>query len=50
MIRNGQRVEIHRSEVVVGDIIILNSGMEIPADSILIEGVDVIMDESQLTG
>ena len=49
-IRNGERIEVHRSDVVVGDVVFLNSGMEIPADSILIQGVDVIMDESQLTG
>ena len=47
--RSGGVCEIHPSEVVVGDIIILESGCKIPADSIIING-EIIVDESALTG
>ena len=35
--REGQLIEIHQDKVLVGDIIQLSEGMEIPADGILIE-------------
>jgi magnesium-transporting ATPase (P-type) len=36
--------------LVVGDVIKLEQGMRIPADSILLEGTDIAADESGLTG
>jgi magnesium-transporting ATPase (P-type) len=33
-------------EIVVGDIILLEAGMRIPADCILIEGQDITIDEA----
>jgi Ca2+-transporting ATPase len=41
---------ISDKDVVVGDIIKLETGMRIPADCILIEGTDVACDESSQTG
>jgi Ca2+-transporting ATPase len=32
---------------VVGDIILIEAGMRIPADSILLEGMDVVVDEAE---
>ena len=37
-------------EAVVGDVIILKSGIEIPADCILLDGIDISCDESAMTG
>lgn len=34
------------SEIVVGDVILIEAGMRIPADCILIDGMDVVCDES----
>jgi high-affinity K+ transport system ATPase subunit B len=34
------------SDVVVGDIIIIETGMRIPADCIMLEGMDVTVNES----
>lgn len=48
--RNGNTVEIPRKDVVVGDIVILNTGEEIPADGELLEAVSLYIDESTLTG
>jgi len=48
--RNGNVIEIARKEVVVGDIIIINTGDEIPADGTLLESVTMHVDESSLTG
>lgn len=38
------------TELVVGDIIKLEQGMRIPADCILLEGIDISCDESAMTG
>ena len=43
-------VLIHKSEVVVGDYIILNLGDEIPADGAVVQAVDLKVNESSLNG
>ena len=48
--RNGKIQEIPRKEVVVGDIVILNTGEEIPADGTLLEAISLQVNESTLTG
>ncbi len=48
--RNGQVIEIPKRDVVVGDIILLNTGDEIPADGTLLESVSLQVNESSLTG
>ncbi|ERT56983.1 calcium-translocating P-type ATPase, PMCA-type [Prevotella sp. BV3P1] len=48
--RNGHVVEIPRKDVVVGDLMIIEVGDEIPADGKLVKGVDLLIDESSLTG
>ena len=50
VIRNNNVVEITKKDVVVGDIVILNTGDEVPADGELLEAVTLHMDESSLTG
>lgn len=50
VIRNGRVQEIPRKEVVVGDIIILETGEEIPADGELLEAISLQVNESNLTG
>ena len=47
--RNSKKEEINISDIVVGDLIYLNSGDKIPADGILISG-NLSVDESSLTG
>jgi P-type E1-E2 ATPase len=37
-------------ELVVGDIIRIEQGMKIPADCLLLEGIDISCDESAMTG
>lgn len=48
--RNGIMLEIHQDFLLVGDVVILNEGMEVPADGILIEASQVTTDESAMTG
>lgn len=48
--RNGKVMEVPRREVVVGDIVLIEAGDEIPADGELIEAVNLQVDESSLTG
>lgn len=50
VIRNGKIEVINSIYLVPGDLVILESGDRIPADSILIEGNNLMMDESLLTG
>lgn len=50
VIRNGNTTQIPRKDIVVGDIVILNTGEEVPADSVLLEATSLHMDESTLTG
>jgi Mg2+-importing ATPase len=48
--RNNREREINISQIVPGDIIILNSGDLIPADARLIKSKDFFIDQSVLTG
>lgn len=50
VIRNGFAMQIPKKEIVVGDIVILNTGAEVPADGELLEAVTLNIDESTLTG
>ncbi len=50
VIRNGNAMQVPKKDVVVGDIVILNTGEEVPADGELLEAVSLNIDESTLTG
>ena len=48
--RNGHMCQVPRMDIVVGDIIRLDTGEEIPADCELLESLNLIVNESSLTG
>ena len=50
VIRNGNTIQVPRTDVVVGDIVMLSTGEEVPADALLLEATSLQMDESSLTG
>ncbi len=50
VIRNGNICEISKKEIVVGDIVLLETGEEVPADGLLQEAISLQMNESTLTG
>ena len=50
VVRNGRVQEIPRKDIVVGDIVILETGEEIPADGKLLEAISLQVNESNLTG
>lgn len=50
VVRNGHICQIARKDVVVGDVVLINTGDEIPADGVLLEAVALSIDESTLTG
>ncbi len=50
VIRDGNAIHVPRKDVVVGDIVVLTTGEEIPADGKLLEAVSLNVDESTLTG
>ena len=50
VIREGRMCEIPRREVVVGDVVCIETGETVPADGRLVEAVSLRIDESTLTG
>jgi Ca2+-transporting ATPase len=48
--RGGKVIEIPRKDIVVGDIVMIETGDEIPADGQLLSASDLQIDESSLTG
>ncbi|MDR1674888.1 MAG: calcium-translocating P-type ATPase, PMCA-type [Tannerella sp.] len=50
VIRNGNICQISKKDVVVGDVVILETGEEVPADGELLEAVSLQINESTLTG
>ncbi|KAI4377205.1 hypothetical protein MLD38_014873 [Melastoma candidum] len=50
VVRAGRRVEVSIYDIVVGDIVPLNIGDQVPADGIVIAGHSLAIDESSMTG
>ena len=50
VIRNNNVSQVPRRDIVVGDIVILEQGEEVPADCELLESLNVLVNESSLTG
>ncbi len=50
VIRDGVISSISRQELVVGDVVLMEIGEEIPADGRVLEAVNLSVDESRLTG
>ena len=48
--RSSEIKTINSKELTIGDIVILEEGMKVPADLVLIESNNLIIDESSLTG
>ncbi len=46
----GQKIEIEIAKIVPGDIVVLYEGDKVPADGIIIEDNDLLIDEALLTG
>ncbi len=50
VIRDGNTTQVPRREIVMGDVVVLNTGEEVPADGELLESIQLQVDESTLTG
>ncbi|GFP86052.1 putative calcium-transporting ATPase 13 plasma membrane-type [Phtheirospermum japonicum] len=50
VIRNGRRHEVSIFGIVVGDIVFLKIGDQVPADGLFLEGHSLTVDESSMTG
>src|SRR5450755_4625665 len=50
VIRDGNRVQIAGREVVRGDLLVITEGDRVAADATVVEGSDLMLDESLLTG
>jgi len=50
VIRNGIHQQIDTADLVIGDILVMESGDRVPADARLLESQNLLVDESMLTG
>jgi Ca2+-transporting ATPase len=50
VIRNGITTTISSEDLVVGDLVIIESGKAIPADCVLLNSIEMVANESSLTG
>uniref|UniRef100_A0ACD5Z9I7 Uncharacterized protein n=1 Tax=Avena sativa TaxID=4498 RepID=A0ACD5Z9I7_AVESA len=50
VIRGGRRIQVSIFDIVVGDVVALKIGDQVPADGILISGHSLAIDESSMTG
>ncbi|KAI8613379.1 PMCA-type calcium-translocating P-type ATPase, partial [Chytriomyces sp. MP71] len=48
--RNGQSIQIKTTELLVGDVLIVNAGDVLPADGLVIQSFNITTDESSMTG
>ena len=49
-VRNGELVQIPKKELVVGDVVFLETGEEVPADARVLSAVNLHVDQSKFTG
>ncbi|XP_062218344.1 calcium-transporting ATPase 5, plasma membrane-type-like [Phragmites australis] len=50
VIRGGRRIQVSIFDIVVGDVVALKIGDQVPADGVLISGYSLAIDESSMTG
>lgn len=50
VIREGKSFYVSSRELVIDDIVIINEGDKVPADAVILESVNLMVDESLLTG
>lgn len=50
VLRDGRRAQVSVFDLVVGDIVVVAIGDQIPADGLLLNGQSVVVDESAMTG
>lgn len=50
VVRDGQMCAVPRKDIVVGDLVFVEAGEEVPADGVLLEAMAVEVNESGLTG
>ena len=50
VVRDGSPIDIHTNDIVLGDLIVLRAGDQIPADGTVIDGTGLEVNEANLTG
>lgn len=50
VVRNGETIAVNSTDLVVGDLVLLEAGQFIPADLRIVESAQLMIDESALTG
>lgn len=50
VLRNSKTIDINHSDLLVGDVLFLETGNILPVDAIIFESNDIVVDESSMTG
>lgn len=50
VIRDGHTIQVPKRDIVVGDLVVVETGNEIPVDATLLDSMSLMVDESTLTG
>lgn len=50
MLRNGDETLVPNTDVLVGDVLLLDTGDKVPADGVVFQSFDLVADEASLTG
>lgn len=50
VVRDGEQTLVENTEIVVGDLLLLDTGDKIVADGVLAKGFNLVVDEAALTG
>ena len=50
VMRDGEQILVENTEVVVGDLLLLDTGDKLVADGIVVKGFNLVVDEAPLTG
>ncbi|CAD8181544.1 unnamed protein product [Paramecium pentaurelia] len=50
VLRDGEKIQLNQNQIMIGDIIYLFEGMQIPVDGFVIEAEQLKVDESSITG
>ncbi len=50
VLRGGRQIVVRNTDILVGDVMLLNTGDKITADGVVIDAFDLVIDEASLTG
>lgn len=49
-LRSGKEVQVHIGDIIVGDLVAIKAGMDVPVDGVIVKASGVLSNESAMTG